>query len=136
MGKSFQFFLNLKKDFLNKAVPELVYDIATVHNGIETSMDMQHKFYNDLFKTTSATSIPESKYAHLLQILLRLSKHFKEKLDYGITIEELDFVTKSSKLYKAPSPFPMNCSKRLNQNYNGFSEPIRKLSRKIQYQPY
>ena len=67
-----------------------------------------------------------------------LSKHFKDKLDYGITIEELDFVTKSSKLNKAPSPFPMNCSKRLNQNYNGFSEPIRKLNlpRKTQYQPY
>ena len=71
MGKPFQFFLNLKKDFLNKAVPELVYDIGTVHNGIETSMDMQHKFYNDLFKKTLATSIPESKYAHLLQILLK-----------------------------------------------------------------
>ena len=103
--KPSRFFLNLeKKNFLNKSIPELIDQNGDTHTDIEEIMEMQHTFYSDLFTAKRTTPITDSKYDYLTTNIPKLPDNHRILMDSDITIDELEYAIKHSKLNKAPGP--------------------------------
>ena len=103
--KPSRFFLKLeKKNFLNKSIPELIDQNGDTHTDIEEIMEMQHTFYSDLFTAKRTTPITDSKYDYLTTNIPKLPENHRILMDSDITIDELEYAIKHSKLNKAPGP--------------------------------
>ena len=103
--KPSKFFLNLeKRNFLNKNIPSLIDKNDKEIFKSEDILSLQRDFYQDLYSSKETTILENSKYAHLLKNLPKISDNVKEKLDENYNIEELISAIRTSKLNKAPGP--------------------------------
>ena len=103
--KPSKYFLNLeKRNFLNKNINELKDENNNVINNPQTILNMQQKFYSDLFKTKCTNRDQHTRYDHFLKNIPKLSDNTKTNINRPLTLKELEIAIKSSKNNKAPGP--------------------------------
>ena len=92
-----------KRNHVNKNIPSLIDGDTEITDSAKI-LKLQREFYADLYSSKETIPLNDSKYAHLLHNLPKLSEIDKNKLESSYSLEELQFSIKASKLNKAPGP--------------------------------